>query len=220
MIDRAELVRWSQIPEAADRYLRPFVCRGALARGGAAIVGTNPATAITPDGVGFDEYMDLLLNLEEFTKFYRHLRIKRGKRATSPTRTGLNGMAKWLSTLGWNCVLDTNVSPYPTASKEDLDLVPPKWQSRWVVVEVVHAVKPRLLILHGEEALKHFAQTLAPQLMVRAQLPFTQLVEQFPRLGGITWEGGEVCEVFVCPHLRFFGHNGGARFLPLCVRSS
>lgn len=215
MIDQATLASWTRTPEGADRYLRPFVCRGTLERGGAAIVGLNPATAIGPADIPFEEYIDLLLDLDAFTAFYRELRVKRGKRASSPTRTGLNGMANWLSALGRKCIVDTNVSPYPTGSKEELDQVPTGWQSRWVFQDLVRTLAPRLLVLHGEDALKDFISGVAPHLAPRAGMPFSQLVDQSPRLGQITWAGGEVCEVFVCPHLRFFGHHGGARFSAL-----
>jgi hypothetical protein len=215
MIDRDTLAGWSRVPDGADRYLRPFVCRGTMKRGEAAIVGLNPATAIRFADIPFEQYLDLLVNLDAFTTFYRELRVKRKKRATSPTRTGLNGMAKWLSVLGWQCIVDTNVSPYPTESKEDLEKVPAQWQSRWVFKEVVRTFAPRLIVLHGEDALDDFVSGVAPDLRSRARGPFSRLVDDSPRLGQITWAGGESCDVFVCRHLRFFGHHGGDRFSAL-----
>lgn len=215
MIDMATLATWARTPEGADRYLRPFICRGALEQGGAAVVGLNPATAIGSKDIGFNQYLDLLLDLDAFTAFYRELRVKRGKRPSSPTRTGLNGMASWLSSLGWNCIVDTNVSPYPTASGEELNRVPSRLQSRWIFKELVSTLAPRLLILHGEDALNDFISSVAPDLAPRAGTQFAQLVDESPRLGQTTWAGGEVCDVFVCRHLRFFGHHGGARYSAL-----
>ena len=216
MIDRDTLARWSRVPDGADRYLRPFVSRGPLKRGEAAIVGLNPATAIRSTDIPFEQYLHLLLNLDAFTTFYRELRVRRKKRASSPTRTGLNGMAKWLSVLGWQCIVDTNVSPYPTESKEALEKVPAKWQSRWVFKEVVRTFAPRLIVLHGEDALDDFVSGVALGLRSRARgRTFWRLVDESPRLGQITWAGGESCDVFVCRHLRFFGHQGGDRFSAL-----
>ena len=214
MIDRQTLAKWARPPEGADRYLRPFVCRGELQRGEAAIVGPNPATEIGPHDVRFSEYLDLLVDLERFTEFYHCLRVGRGKRASSPTRTGIDGMANWLASLGWECILDTNVSPYPTASGEDMAKVPDKLQSRWVFEEVVQTLRPSLIILHGEGALRGFTSDVAPGLAPR-EPRYSALVERSPYLGQCAWAGRATCEVYVCPHLRFFEHRGGARFSAL-----
>jgi hypothetical protein len=215
MIERSTLARWAQIPDGADRYLRPLVARGPLDRGGAAIVGVNPATAIGPADVGFEQYLDLLLDLDAFTAFYRALRIKRGKRPTSPTRLGLNGMAGWLSSMGWHNVLDTNVSPYPTGSAEELGTQPAHHQARHVLAEVMSATTPAVVVVHGTDALSAFVTTLAPSLAARTDGQFSDLVTQRPHFGRLSWHDGSTCEVFVCPHLRFFGRSGGERFAAL-----
>ena len=36
-----------------------------------------------------------------------------------------------------------------------------------------------------------------------------------PLLGKVSWSDGSLCDVFACPHLRFFGHSGGKRFAAL-----
>lgn len=215
MIDRNTLATWSRAPDGAERYLRPFICRGPLQLGGAAIVGLNPATPIGPADIEFSRYLDLLLDLTSFTAFYEELRVRRGKRRSSPTRTGLNGIARWLSELGCSSIVDTNVSPFPTGSKEDLSRIPPEWQSRWVFEALMRAITPRLVILHGEDALNDFTTSIAPHLTPTAGLSFLALVNSSPQLGQVAWSGGDVVDVFVCPHLRFFGHHGGPRYASL-----
>lgn len=132
MIERDLLTTWSQMPRGADRYLRPFVCRGKLEPNGAAIVGLNPATLIGRADIEFPRYLELLLEVDAFTAFYQELGRKRNEPPSSRTRSGINRIARLLSEMGWTSVLDRNVSPYPTASKDELDEVPEAWQSRWI----------------------------------------------------------------------------------------
>ena len=77
---------------------------------------------------------------------------------------GLQGMARWLMQLGHGFVAETNVSPYPTCSSDELYTVPDEYQSRWVVRELLYALSPRLLILHGDDAMQEFTASLAPHL--------------------------------------------------------
>ena len=177
-------------------------------------MGLNPATEILPEDIPIDEYVDLLLDLEAFTVFYKNLRNRRGKSTTSPTRIGLNGMAGWLAQRGWNSVVETNVSPYPTRRGEELERVSTPMQSRHIFYQLMRVLAPRLVILHGKDALSEFTSKLRPSLIPRTA-SFTTLVNESPYLGHVTWECGEQCDVFVCPHLRFFGHKGGQRFAPL-----
>lgn len=214
MIDRETIRAWAEPPPGADRYLRPFVARGPLQRRGAAVIGLNPATEIRPADVPMDKYLDLLLDIDAFTMFYQDLRVRRGKSKTSPTRIGLNGMAKWLVQHGWRSVVETNISPYPTAKAEELDRVPAQLQSRHIFLQLIHALAPSVVILHGEDALSEFTSKIAPAL-VRSSVGFSDLVDKHPQLGRYAWEGTENCDVFVCRHLRFFGHNGGRRFAAL-----
>ena len=177
-------------------------------------MGLNPATPIGPLDVDLDRYVELLLDLEAFTPVYRQLRIRRGKRPTSPTRTGLDGMAKWLSEHGWQSVVETNISPYPTERGEDLKRLSPALQSRHIFHELIQLLAPRVLVLHGEDSLSEFITSVAPQLG-RGSRGFAALVNEFPHLGQYRWQTGEVADIFVCPHLRFFGHSGGTRFSSL-----
>lgn len=215
MTDRSTLARWSRAA-GADLYLRPLVARGALTSGGAVVVGLNPATAIGPNDVSFDAYLDLLQDMEAFTDFYRELRIKRGKRPISPTRRGLDGMARWLSSSGFPSVVETNVSPYPTEKGEELDDVPRSLQARYVLPELLAALAPRVVLLHGESALAAVASMpIFAGLNLHPRQSFTVLVTHRPHLGHIRRQDGTLCDVFVCPHLRFFGHEGGTRFAAL-----
>lgn len=177
-------------------------------------MGLNPATDIRPGDIPIDRYVDLLLDIEAFTIFYESLRNRRGKTKASPTRTGLNGMARWLAQRGWHSVVETNVSPYPTGRGEELERVSNPMQSRHIFYELMRVLAPKVVILHGEDALSEFTSKLGPSLNSRTD-SFSDLVKKSPYLGQVTWERGEQCEVFVCPHLRFFGHKGGRRFGPL-----
>lgn len=214
MIELSLLARWSDSPVPGGRYLRPLVCRGSIKGGGAAIVGVNPATAIGPTDIAFEKYLNLLLDASKFEEFYQDLRVKRGKSPTSRTRMGLRGLACWLMQLGHDFVAETNVAPYPTCSSEALYAVPLEHQSRWVFREVVHKLSPRLLVLHGEDALQEFTSSTAPHLQPKPGTKFTDLIKS-PRLGEVIWPNGMRCEIYVCSHLRYFGKAGGQRFVPL-----
>lgn len=215
MLEIGMIKEWARSPNGSDRYLRPFVARGPLQRRSAAVVGLNPATAIGPTDIPFADYVDLLLDLDAFNEFYRGLRVGRGKRATSPTRTGLKGVAAWLAQLGWQSVVETNISPYPTENSEQLRKTPGHLQSRAIFREVMNSLAPRIIILHGEEALAEFTSYVAPELAPPAGTAFLSLTEQSAHLGQMEWPSGEACDVFVCRHLRFFGHTGGVRFAAL-----
>lgn len=213
MIDLSMLSRWSESPEQGGRYLRPLVCRGQARRKGAFIIGINPATEIGPADICFEEYLPLLLDLEAFASFYGDLRVKRQKPRESPTRTGINGIAKWLGSLGWDFVADTNVSPYPTTSAEELINIPLDLQSRWVFWEVLSVLSPALAVLHGKDSLHGFA-AIVPEMKQYTKIRFSELVRS-PHLRKAVLPNGEATEVYVCPHLRFFGNAGGKKFVCL-----
>ena len=212
------LARWSRV-DGADRYLRPFVARGPLTRGGAVVIGLNPATSIGPEDVDFEAYLDLLLDMERFSTFYQELRVRRGKPSTSRTRMGLAGVAGRLATIGFPSVVETNVSPYPTEKGEELKGLPLVLQARHVLPELLVVLKPRLMLLHGEDALKGVeAMMLDAELSHPRDRSFTDTVTHRPCIGQVTWDDGSACRVYVCPHLRFFGHKGGKRFAALDAR--
>lgn len=210
IVDTSFITQLITPPAGTGRYLRPLVARGPLIKHGAAIVGLNPATAIGPSDIDANEYARLLLSFNDFERFYQSLRKDRGKKPTSPTRTGLNGMAKLLEDKGWKSIVDTNISPYPTEKGEELLRLPASVQSRDVFHTVIRRLAPRLIILHGNEALKEFTSSIAHNLS--SNTPFSSLVKDSPILGSIEWGANESCTVLVCPHLRFFGRHGGVKF--------
>lgn len=217
MIGRATLARWARAHESPERYLRPFVARGPLAKQQAVVVGLNPATIIRPDDVAPETYVDLLLDMEQFSVFYQRLRRLRGKPAVSRTRQGLDNIATWLQSLRFTSVVETNVSPYPTEKGQQLDHVHRDMQARHVLPDLLKQLAPRLLLLHGEDACSAIRKMPIGTDLVMGRT-FTDTVTRQPQLGQVTWSDGSQGDVFACPHLRFFGRSGGKRFAPLKAR--
>lgn len=213
MIDRNTLTRWCTPIHVGGPYLRPLVIRGPHAQGGAFIVGVNPATPIfESDGVSFCEYADSLLSTEAFLSMYCRIRIAQGKPATSRTRAGLDGAAQWLQSLGFNTVLDTNISPYPTRSEAEWKRLSNEEKELHVFPEIVQMFRPSVVLLHGRVAYRKFTSLYAPGL--KKNCLFTEIDN--PYLGTVDWDGGGKAEVFVCGHLKSFGRgDGGEKFAPL-----
>ncbi|MEN4919698.1 hypothetical protein ABE485_13560 [Achromobacter spanius] len=216
LIDKETLKRWCTPPTKADPYLRPFVVRGPLSTGGAAIVGVNPATPIfEDDGIAIEDYAQSILNLDQFLPLYQDVRRRSGKtRLSSPTRTGLDGASSWLASLGHTTVLDTNTSPYPTSSEKEWRRLPESHKALHVFREVLELFRPSLILLHGKPSYEAFIGEFAPHL--RRTGNFTSVVRDHANLGIVPWEFGGYADVYVCSHLRFFGKEGlGKRFHPL-----
>lgn len=216
MITREKLRSWCQPVNEGAPYLRPFVCRGPLQRGGALVVGINPATQIgSRHSVSFDEYVDSLTDLNRFLAIYDKVRKLDGKCERSATRLGLDEASLWLSNQGFGTVLDTNISPYPTESVKVWKKLSKKEQATWVFPEVVSHFSPSFVLLHGENSYEKFTSCFAPKL--KRPDKFNILVAE-PRLGIVHWSHGGTAEVYVCKHLRFFkGNEGGKYFAPLRV---
>ena len=198
-----------------EPLLRPFVCRGPLARGGAFMVGVNPATTIIEaDAGGFDQYVASITDLDRFLRVYDRTRVREGKGGRSPTRNGLDTASAWLKARGFRTVLDTNISPYPTASVDAWRRLAPAQKAFHVFQEVITHLQPSFVLLHGSDAYKEFTTTLALHLLRRGH-KFSEVISH-PRLGVLTWPDGTTANVYVCKHLRFFkGHEGGKYFAPL-----
>jgi hypothetical protein len=215
MLNYETMKRWCTPVRESSPFLRPFVARGQLSPGGAMIVGVNPATPIgTTDGIGLDEHIQSLYSIEGFLPLYSRVRAQRGKAQPSPTREGLDGASKWLATRGFQTVLDTNISPYPTKDEEQWQRLSSTEKALWVFPEVVATFKPKLVVLHGKSSYEYFVDLYAPAL--RQEGRFLDTIKERPHLGRVCWPNGDGADVYVCRHLRYFGNgDGGKTFAPL-----
>jgi hypothetical protein len=214
MLDYAIMKRWCTPLNEGSPFLRPFVVRGQLAQGGAMIVGANPATPIgITDDVELDEHIQSLYSVDGFLPLYSRVRALRGKTRPSPTRVGLDAASKWLLARGFQTVLDTNISPYPTKDEEQWKRLSDAEKALWVFPEVVSAFRPTLVVLHGKSAYEHFVELYAPAL--RQERKFSDTTKELPHIGRVRWPNGDGAEVYVCRHLRYFGtRDGGKTFAP------
>ncbi len=124
-----------------------------MAPGCISLVGINPATPIYPDELDIDEYAGLLLDYDRFLAYYRQKRLDANKAPLSRTRTGMHSFIKWLAQAIPAPIVETNVIPYPTSRSKDLAKVPDwvKSRAREIFVQLLHRVRPRLLLLHGKD---------------------------------------------------------------------
>ena len=215
MLNKRTLERWCMPATETGPFLRPFVARGPLTPGGAIIVGVNPATSIgAADGVAFDDYTASLTAIERFLPIYNRVRAQRGKTRPSKTRIGLDAASKWLADFGFETVLDTNISPYPTSKESEWRRLSEKERAFWVFGEIVESFRPALVLLHGRSAYERFIETYAPDL--RQSGLFSEIVDRQPYLGRVTWRHGGSAQVFISRHIRFFGKvDGGKGFARL-----
>lgn len=86
MITVDELKRMCTLQDDSKAYYRPFICNGELTQVDTFLIGINPATPILQSELDIDEYVKLLLNYDEFIKYYKRQRVSKGKTELSRTR--------------------------------------------------------------------------------------------------------------------------------------
>ena len=65
---------------------------------------------------------------------------------------------------GFQTVLDTNISPYPTSKESEWRQLSATEKALWVFPEVVARFRPALVLLHGNSAYEQFTDLYAPAL--------------------------------------------------------
>jgi hypothetical protein len=179
------------IQDIGGLWSRPFVVGGDPFRIDVAIIGLNPATAITNDEATREQFHDLLLNRSAFEDFYSHRRLAKGKKGISPTRRRLRMLVEGYS--NWK-VTETNVNALPTPDEKALDRHPLKAKGERIATDYLGRIYPKLAIIHGAGVLDHLrgfgiVTHLAPGSC-----------EQFITDYGASWNG-RPCRVVVLPHL-------------------
>jgi uracil-DNA glycosylase len=120
----------------------PFLCRGSPLTCRIFIVGANPATQ---DEMRFWDFWTPGSGFRK-TEFLR----ERG--GQSKTRTCIEIFS---DAAGRNITLETNIYPYATPKKKDL--IPE--QKRTDIFEyLLHTIKPRIVLAHGNEAKQFFSE--------------------------------------------------------------
>lgn len=216
MINIDELEQMCIAPDNSKAYYRPFICRGDLSKTDIFFVGINPATPINEKVLSMDEYIKLLLNYDEFMKFYKELRKIKGKTKLSRTRTGINAFIDWLYTKTESNILETNIITYPT---ESLKLL---WKEPSYVIEngkdifytILLKYMPNLLILHGKETVIQVIEMLSEKgILVDRNINLEQPIEhiemQIPFIY-FKYPNGKNAYIVCCRHMMYYGKEGNS----------
>lgn len=201
-------------PNNFKAYYRPFICRGELSTTDIFFVGTNPATPILEKDLEIDEYIRLLLNYDEFIKFYKKSRVSKGKTEFSRTRTGINAFMEWLSTKTKYGILETNVIPYPTERlkllwKEPLNIIE---NGKDIFYKILIEFKPRLLILHGKKTFIQVIEMLTEKgMLMDSDIDLSHSIEQIERqvpFINFEYSNGKKGYLISCRHFMYYGITG------------
>jgi len=141
----------------SDEEARPFVCDGSPLDCEAFIVGANPATAVP-----FWPYWDASYGFRkgDWLRDYERAREGRGKRGRSPTRSRIERIVR--AALPVRC-LETNVYAKPSASLAGLRRDD---RQAHAFEFLLASVRPRVLLVHGEEARAYLRAARGVDLVV------------------------------------------------------
>lgn len=158
MLSSDALAEWSRPPLPDQPYLRPLVCAGDWQRIAVCVAGINPATRIHPTDIGLAEYVRLLLDYSAFQRFYQDLRRDRGESTRSKTRPWIERLSTYVRSKYGHSVAETNVLPLPAKDVKDLYAQPLQAieRAREVFLQLLAAIRPQLILLHGADALREF----------------------------------------------------------------
>jgi hypothetical protein len=126
-----------------DTRVRPFICDGSPLTCELFVVGLNPATEVP-----FWPFWNPERGFDKDAWYAEYLRCRKNG-APSPTRRRTDAA---VSTVRPVRCLETNL--YPTASKQFADL-PQALRSTQVFDFLVLAIKPRAMLVHGAETVRH-----------------------------------------------------------------
>jgi hypothetical protein len=220
---KKKLAQWCA-PAAGDgTYFRPFLCQEDLDKIDPSkvkifLAGVNPATVFTVnDFRDAAEYVKVLSDYNAFMKIYKERRIKSGKPALSRTRTGIERFRDEVLKNEHTVVFETDINAYPAPSQEDLAELRKTNPSvfdrgRQVFIELFNFIKPQILVLYGEEAVKSFLEGAEKNGLLKEGAPKYNGIEDLEHRGEpaftVAFAGGESCAVFACRHLMYYGKEG------------
>jgi hypothetical protein len=220
---KKKMMQWCA-PAAGDgTYFRPFLCREDSGKIDPAkvrifLAGVNPATVFTvKDFPDTGEYVKTLSDYDAFMKIYNERRIKSGDDKLSRTRTGIESFRDRVLKNEHTIVFETDVNAYPTPHQEDLEKLRKSSPSvfdrgRQVFIEVFNFIKPQMLILYGEEAVRSFLEGAEKNGLLKEGAPKQYRIQDLedrrePAFTAV-FAGGESCAVFACRHLVYYGKEG------------
>ncbi|HEV8176294.1 MAG TPA: hypothetical protein VGP44_01265 [Gemmatimonadales bacterium] len=181
------------------------------------IVGRNQATPF-PVGqlASHDAYIDALFNRygQSHSARYARIRASAGK-AGSPTRANTERLTTLLERHGVSGVLETNVICYSSPMSADLSMESHrggKEAGTRIFRELLSAVQPRILIVHGEGTRADVGKILSQALPPPPTGPEDELARSAVTLGGAS--GTRPSAVFVIPSLAPPGWNRWSRWAP------
>ncbi len=145
---------------------RPFICDGNPLECTVFLVGTNPATEVSksfwdfwnPDS-GFDKHA--------WFETYKHERKAKPLKPGRTRRNEVSTTRKYLEQVVIGCkpvkCLETNVYSYPSSELSELSVL----KRRTKVFDwLLEAIRPKALLLFGDEAVKHISQLTHSPLVI------------------------------------------------------
>jgi hypothetical protein len=216
---------WCLLAEDKKAYYRPFLCRGDPLKAKIALAGINPASSFTPDRISQEDYINLFPDYQKYMGKYMELRGNK----ESETRKGINKLILSLESAikktlgisnGKDLILETDVITYPTGDTVQLKDLPDeiKRHGQKIFFDVFQNIQPRLLILHGKDALEWFLDSRGPEkkfeieykeIIKPQSLKIRNSVKDLEKLCRplftVHFVRGNNCDAFFCRHLRF--HN-------------
>lgn len=214
MVSIEQLKEMSKPPLDGKAYYRPLICNGDLNNVDIFFVGTNPATPIFPSDMELEIYSTLLLNYDEFIKYYKSNRLENGKDEVSRTRIGMNSFFSWLRSITDVSIAETEVIPYPTAKLKELKREPMYIIDRGkeIFYQLVSKFKPSLLILHGKKTVEHAIDIFEKKGSIeRGSVNLETTIEEMEKYSPIlqfTYPNGKIGTVMVCRHFMYYGSSG------------
>lgn len=203
-------------PDYGKAYYRPFICNGDLSKVDIFFVGINPATPIFPSEIYINEYVELLLNYDNFIDYYKTNRTGLKKNDISRTRIGMNSFFSWLSNHTECAILETDVIPYPTVNLKELKREP-KYvidKGRDIFYSLVMEFKPSLLILHGKKTVEHVNEIFIEKgLILPNEINVEQSIEEMEQqspLMTFKYDNGKIGIIMACRHFMYYGNKGNS----------
>lgn len=212
-----ELMEMCTPPGAGKAYYRPLLCKSQQEKIPVFLVGINPATPIYPEQKNIEEYLNLILNYDEFIKFYKETRKAEGKTELSKTRKSIDTFVEWLSSSTGTAIAETNIIPYPTRNLAQLKKEPEDvWtRGKEIFYQLMMHYQPRILIVHGKTTIHHLTALLINKGLI-ADIKENEFLNEVLKmdysanslLPKFTYPDGKYCTIIAYQHFRYYGPNG------------
>jgi hypothetical protein len=214
MVSFEKLKELCKPPSEGKAYYRPMLCNGDLEKVGIFFVGTNPATPIFPEDMDLDSYVNLLLNYDDFLKYYKSLRLASGKHEVSRTRIGMGAFLNWLTKQTTASIVETEIIPYPTEKlkqlkKEPLTVIE---RGKEIFFQLLMQFQPNMIILHGKTTVEHVVDIFERKgLLPNGVVDIDQSIEDMEVSSPIStfnYAGGKTGTIMACRHFMYYGSTG------------